>query len=185
MTTGGEEKLSATVQSRTTIHHGRVFRLDREDLALSNGASVALDVIRHPGAAAIVAFSDPGTVVMIRQYRHAVGGVIWEVPAGTLTTGEAPLACARRELAEETGFSAADWAPLGVITPLPAYSDERIHLFTARGLIPARQHLDSDELLHVHRLPLAKALAMIEDGTIQDAKTICALFMAAGRNGHK
>ncbi len=179
--TGEKEKLSAAVQRRTTIHRGRVFRLDREQLALSNGATVELDVIRHPGAAAIVAFSDPETVVMIRQYRHAVGGVIWEVPAGTLDAGEDPLQCARRELVEETGFSAAEWVPLGVITPLPAYSDERIHLFAASGLSPARQHLDSDELLHVHPVRLKKALDMIRGGAIRDAKTICALFMTAGR----
>jgi ADP-ribose pyrophosphatase len=177
-----ETDLSAAVERRTTIHRGRVFRLDREELALANGTTVGLDVIRHPGAAAIVPFSDPGTVVMIRQYRHAVGGVIWEIPAGTLDGDEAPLACARRELIEETGLAAARWSPLGAITPVPAYSDECIHLFTAAELTPARQHLDSDELLHVHQVPLKQALAMIGDGTIQDAKTICALFMAAGQN---
>lgn len=176
-----ETDLSAAVERRTTIHRGRVFRLDRDELALSNGTSVALDVIRHPGAAAIVPFSDPDTVVMIRQYRHAVGKVIWEVPAGTLDGDEDPLACARRELVEETGFAAARWSLLGAITPVPAYSDERICLFAAGGLTPARQHLDSDELLHVHHVPIKQALAMIDDGTIQDAKTICALFMAAGQ----
>ena len=181
MAAADEKNLSAAVRRRTTIHRGRVFRLDSEQLALSNGATVELDVIRHPGAAAIVAFPDPETVIMIRQYRHAVGGVIWEVPAGTLDSGESPLACARRELTEETGFAAARWTALGAITPLPAYSDERIHLFAAGGLTPARQHLDSDEMLQVHRVPFQKALAMIADGTIRDAKTICALYMASGR----
>lgn len=177
-----ETDLSAAVERRTMIHRGRVFRLDREELALANGTTVDLDIIRHPGAAAIVPFADPRTVVMIRQYRHAVGRVIWEIPAGTLEGGEDPLACARRELIEETGFAAARWSPLGAVTPVPAYSDERIQLFSAAELTPTRQHLDSDELLHVHQVPLKRALAMIGDGTIQDAKTICALFMAAGRS---
>jgi ADP-ribose pyrophosphatase len=176
-----ESGLSATVERRRTIHRGRVFSLDSERLSLANGTSVDLDVIRHPGAAAIVPIAGHQSVIMLRQYRHAVGKVIWEIPAGTLNSGEEPLACARRELIEETGFSAAQWSLLGAITPVPGYSDERIHLFLARELSPARQHLDSDELLHVHEVPLSRALALIAEGKLQDAKTICALLMAAGR----
>lgn len=172
-------RLSALVEKRTTLYQGRVFRLDREDLRLSNGNRAALEVIRHPGAAAIVPLAPRGRVVMLRQYRYAVADVIWEIPAGTLDGGEVPLICAQRELTEETGFAARQWHELGEITPLPGYSDERIHLFLAWQLHAARQHLDADELLEVHQLPMDELLPMIYNGRIRDAKSICGLLLAA------
>ena len=150
----------------------------RENLTLENGVVTDLDVIRHPGAAAIVPFSGRNTVLLIRQYRHAAGGYIWEIPAGTLDPGESPLTCAKRELIEETGFSAEEWMKLGEITPLPAYSDERICLFGATKLTPAKQHLDEDEIVDVHEMPFEHALAMVRNNEIQDAKTISGLFLA-------
>ncbi len=161
-----------------TLHQGRVFKLVRENLTLSNGVETELDVIRHPGAAAIVPFLDRNTLLLLKQYRHAAGGFIWEIPAGTIDSGESPLTCARRELMEETGFSAGHMEKLGEITPLPAYSDERIHIFTATDLTPSRQHLDQDEILDVHRVSFDDALLMVRDNQIQDAKTISGLFMA-------
>ena len=150
---------------------------------MENDETVDLKVIRHPGAAAIVAMPDPETILLLHQYRHAVGGYIWEVPAGTMDGGETPEQCARRELAEETGFSARDVEKLAEIIPVPGYSDERVHLFLATGLEAARQRLDRDELIRVETVPMKGALDMIEEGRIQDAKTIASLMLAARRLG--
>ncbi|MCG6908363.1 MAG: NUDIX hydrolase [Desulfobacteraceae bacterium] len=173
--------MNATVNRITPVHRGRVFRLVTENITLSNGVRVDIDVIRHPGAAAIVALLDEKTVLLLRQYRHAVGGWIWEIPAGTLDPQESVEACARRELTEETGYTARDFEKLGEITPLPGYADERIHLFLASGLTPSAQDLDADELLSVHPTPLPRAVEMVLSGEIQDAKTITALLLAERR----
>lgn len=170
--------MPASVNRRSVIHRGRVFQLVRENVTLDNGTTTDLDFIEHPGAAAIVALKGENDVVLVRQYRHALGQYIWEIPAGTLDPGEPVLDCARRELAEETGYAAAEWRKLGEITPVPGYSDERIHLFLATGLSAAAQRLDADEVLEAHGRPLAEAAAMIARGEIQDAKSICALLLA-------
>jgi len=169
------------VLQRRHRFRGRVFDLYTETVRLENGVVADLEVIRHPGAAAIVAMDADRRVLMIRQYRHAVGGYIWEIPAGTLEGEESPADCAARELEEETGYRATDWQPLGDIVPVPGYSDERIHLFLATGLTPATQHLDRDELLSVHAVAFDMVLDMINDGTIQDAKTIASVLMAHRR----
>jgi ADP-ribose pyrophosphatase len=166
------------VLEKSTLHRGRVFRLMRERVLLSNGTTVDLDLIRHPGAAAMVPIARNNSLILIRQYRHAVGDFLWEIPAGTLNPDEEPLECAKRELIEETGFSAARWEKLGEIVPVPGYSDERIHIFLASELDPARQKLDPDEILNVHQLSLERAFEMIEEGAIQDSKTISSLFLA-------
>jgi len=168
----------AKVNAVQPIHTGRVFELQKENITLPNGITLDIEIIRHPGASAIVPVSTDGSVVLIRQYRHAVGGFIWEVPAGTLNKGETPLACAQRELVEETGFSAKVFYKLGEIVPVPGYSDERIHLFLAKGLEPARQNLDRDELLDVHQVPFDETIDMIKRGAIVDGKTIAGLLLA-------
>ena len=170
--------MTTKINGKTTLYSGRIFHLVRENLTLQNGITVDLDVIRHPGAAAIVPFADSETLLMIRQYRHAAGGFIWEIPAGTLDPNESPLECAKRELIEETGFRSEHFTFLGEITPLPGYSDERIHIFMATGLVPARQHLDPDEILEVQRVPFADAIQKVKTSEIQDAKTISGLFLA-------
>jgi|GEM_PF-36914 len=170
--------MSAKVNERVTIHRGRTFTLLKENLTLENGVTVDLEIIRHPGASAIVPLSGDNTVILIKQYRHAIGDFIWEIPAGTLQENEAPLECAKRELIEETGFSAGTWQKLGEITPVPGYADERIHLFLACELEPAEQNLDKDEMIRVHEIGLEDAMEMIYQGTIQDGKTTAALFLA-------
>lgn len=166
------------LNSSVLLHRGRVFKLFKENVTLANGVTVDLDVIHHPGAAAIVPLLDNATIVMIRQFRHAVGGEILEIPAGTLDNGEDPRCCAERELTEETGYAAGRWQRLGEIVPVPGYSSEKIHLFLAAGLRPGRQQLEQDELLRVQHVGLEDALAMIAKGEIRDGKTICGLFMA-------
>jgi ADP-ribose pyrophosphatase len=160
------------------IHQGRVFKLFRDNVTLENGFTVDLDIVRHPGASAIVPLTDQHDIILIRQYRYAAGDFIWEIPAGTLEPEESPLFCARRELIEETGFSASAWEKLGEIIPVPGYSDERIHLFLAEDLVPSRQHLDRDEILEVHTVSFNDALSMIRSGKIVDGKTITGILLA-------
>lgn len=173
--------MSAKVNCRDTLYEGRVFKLQRENVTLNNGVTVDLDIIHHPGASAMIPMSGNDSVILIRQYRHAIKDFIWEIPAGTLDPDETPLECAKRELIEETGFSANTWQKLGEITPVPGYSNELIHMFLAADLLPAEQNLDKDEMLDVHEIPLGKAVEMIHEGVIRDSKTIAGLFMATNR----
>lgn len=157
------------------VFKGRVLTLNLETIPLPNGASVELEIIRHPGAAAIVPMKDDGTVVLIKQYRHAVGGFIYEIPAGKLHPGEDPLVCASRELEEEVGYRASSLDLLASIFTAPGFADEVIHIYIGTGLVPGKQQLDHDEVLEIVELPLDKALTLIQDGTIRDAKTIIGL----------
>jgi ADP-ribose pyrophosphatase len=161
------------------IYKGRVVDLRLEEVTLPNQLTITLEMVRHPGAAAIVAVDDAARVTLIRQFRHAAGGFIWEIPAGKLDPGEAPARCAARELREEAGLVAAELIHLGSILTAPGFCDERIHLFLARHLSPAEQQLDADEVLSVTSVPLTRALEMIRNGEIEDAKTIAGLYHAA------
>lgn len=161
------------------IHKGRIIDFRLEEVTLPNGVSITLEIVRHPGAAAVVAVDDHGDVTLVRQFRHAAGGFIWEIPAGTLSPGEEPAACAARELREEAGLAAGELVHLGSILTAPGFCDERIHLFLARRLSLVEQRLDHDEVLSVSRVPLARALGMIRAGEIQDAKSIAGLHHAA------
>lgn len=170
--------MNVHVRNRKLLRKGRVFDFTLESIDLPNGVSVDMEIIRHPGASAIVALTDDEEVLMLRQYRHAVGRVLWEIPAGTFEREEAPLACARRELVEETGFGARTWDAMGAVTPVPGYSDEKIFLFLARDLTPDSQKLDPDELIEVDKIAIKRVESMIMNGEIDDAKTIAAVFRA-------
>jgi len=176
--------MGVRVNRKEIIRHGRVFDVTLENVNLPNGACIDMEIIRHPGAAAIIALTDNQEILMLKQYRHAIGTYWWEIPAGTFDGREEPLACAQRELTEETGYAARSWQTLGAVTPVPGYSDERIHLFLARDLTPANQHLDFDEIIEVHALPLDQVIAMIVDGRIDDAKSITAVFRVLHKLGH-
>lgn len=167
--------LKAVIHRRTEIYRGRHFGFVTEDLTQPNGRRVEMAMVCHPGSVGVVPLFDDGRVLMEHQYRHCVRDYLLEIPAGTLETGESPLACARRELEEETGYTAAEIIPLGRTHILPAYSDEVIHLFMARGLAPARQNLDPDEIIRTQEYPLERLLEMIAGGEITDALTILAL----------
>jgi ADP-ribose pyrophosphatase len=170
--------MTAQVHHRTLLHKGRVFDVTTENISLSNGTTVDMDIIRHPGAAAIVAVTDNRQVLMLRQYRHAIGKTMWEIPAGTREADEDPLVCAKRELTEETGYDARQWDQLGAITPVPGYSDERIFLYLARDLTVSTQNLDADEIIQVQKVPFEEVIDLITKGQIEDAKTIAAIFLA-------
>ena len=164
-------------------YHGRVISLDVDEVRFPDGSVGSLEIIRHPGAIAIVPVLDPEsddpTVVLIRQYRYAADGFVYEIPAGRLDAGESPEQCAHRELAEETGYRAARVEHLFTMFTTPGFTDEKIHLFLATGLTMGESHREADEFMELHPTPLSQALAMIEQGEIQDAKTALALFYAA------
>jgi ADP-ribose pyrophosphatase len=157
------------------IYTGRVVTLNIDTVRLPNGVTVDLETIRHPGAAAVVPIKDDGTVVLIRQFRHAAGGFIYEIPAGKLSPGEEPLQCAARELEEEIGYRASSFELLSSIFTAPGFADEVIHVYKATGLTKGRQQLDRDEVLEVVEMPLHLAIERIQDGTIRDGKTIVGL----------
>jgi ADP-ribose pyrophosphatase len=167
------------VLEKRGVFKGRVVDLSVERVLLPNGNVCELELIRHPGAAAVVPVDEDGNVLLVRQYRHAAGGFLLEVPAGKLDPGEAPETCALREVEEETGHRPGALAPLGSILTTPGFTDERIWLYLATGLVPSRQDLQHDEVLTVERVPLARAVAWAETGEIADAKSVCALLRAA------
>ncbi len=161
------------------IYKGRIVDLRVERVTLPNGATVDLELMHHPGAAAVVAADEQDRVVLIRQYRHAAGGYIWELPAGILASpDEPPEACAARELAEETGVVARE------LLTTPGFCDERIHLFLGRGLMDGSHAREFDEAIaEIARVPLAEALARVRNGEIVDGKTIVGLHLAAAALG--
>ena len=164
--------------SSERVYAGRLLKIDRDRVELPNGRTTDLEMVRHPGAAAVVPFVSDDDILMVRQFRYATSGFILEVPAGTLNQGESPDACAHREVEEEAGHRAGRLVKLGAIYTTPGFTDEVIHLYAARDLTPTGQNLDHDEVLTVERLPLLRAIAMIRDGGIVDAKSICALMLA-------
>lgn len=168
--------------TRRLVHRGRAVEVWVEEARLPNGKTVELDILRHPGASAVVPFVSDDEVLLIRQHRHAAGGTIWEVPAGKLD-GEDPAVCAARELEEEAGVRAGRLEPLATIWTTPGFTDERIHLFAAFDLTPVPQQLGDDEVIEVVRMPFREALGLVLRGEIPDAKSALALLHAAHRTG--
>ena len=158
-------------------------RVETERVILPNGNAVELDIVRHPGAAAVVPFVSASEVLLIRQYRYAAGGTITEVPAGKLDPGESALACAARELEEEAGCRAGRLVDLGWIWTTPGFTDERIFLFAAFDLTPVPQRHDADEVIETVRLGLDEALGLVWRGELHDAKSALALLHAARHLG--
>ena len=157
------------------IYKGKIIDLSVETVTLPNGATADLEVITHPGAAAVVPMKDDRTVVMVRQYRHAVRSFIYEIPAGKLHPGEDPGDCAAREVEEETGYKVGRLEPILSFLTTPGFTNEIIHIFVGSELSPGTQNLGTDEVLEVIEMPLAQAMDRINDGVITDAKTIIGL----------
>jgi ADP-ribose pyrophosphatase len=165
------------------VYRGRVIDLTLERVQLPDGSETELEIVRHPGGAAEVALERDDRVCLLRQFRHAGGGWLWELPAGKIDHREAPDRTARRELAEEAGVSARRWESLGWMHSSPGVFDEVIHLFLARELEHSEQQLEEDEVLEVHWIPFAQALDWAESGKISDAKTLIGLFRARAALG--
>ncbi|MCC6928347.1 MAG: NUDIX hydrolase [Gemmatimonadaceae bacterium] len=166
-------------------YHGRVLNVDLDRVRFPNGTLGELEMIRHPGASAVLPFaSDPAgddpQLLLIRQYRYAAERFIYEIPAGRLDPGETPLACATRELLEETGCTAARVEHLITIYTTPGFTDEKIHLFMATGLTMGESRLEADEFIEVVTKPLSEVLRLIEQGEVVDGKTLVAILYAAG-----
>jgi ADP-ribose pyrophosphatase len=170
--------------STTRVFSGRLLNVDRETIRNPRGEVVELEMIRHPGASAVVPLLDPDSedpeVLVIRQFRHASGGMIWEIPAGVLDQGESPEACAARELLEETGARARQLDHLSSIYTTPGFTDELIHLFLATGLEITTPTHQADEFIEIEPRRMSRLLEMIRNGEIVDGKTVVALLFVAG-----
>ncbi len=158
------------------VYEGRLLKVRRLTVRLPDGRTSGREMIRHPGASAVVALDDEGGIILERQWRAPAGGAFWEIPAGKIDPGEEPLATAKRELSEEAGVAAARWDFLGTIHNAIGYSNEHIEIYLARGLSRTEQHLDDNEFLSLARVPWREALAMCLSGEITDVKTLCAVF---------
>ena len=168
--------------SRRIGYQGSFLTIWQEEVELPGGRSIELDVVRHPGAAAIVPFENETDVVLIRQFRHAAGGTLLEVPAGKLEDEE-PEICAARELEEEVGRRAGRLEPLGSILTTPGFTDEVIHLFAAFDLESVPTRHESDEVIEVVQMPLRDAVDLVWRGELRDAKSALALLHASHRYG--
>jgi ADP-ribose pyrophosphatase len=171
--------------SSRRIHTGKIIKLDSDTVRFPDGSIGEMDMIRHPGASAIVPFlsdpmgSDP-TILLLKQYRYAADQYLYEIPAGRLDAGEAPRDCAIRELREETGCTAASMEFLTTMYTTPGFTDEKIHLFMATGLEHGESAREADEFISVETVTLSRALQLIEKGDIKDAKTALGILFAAG-----
>jgi ADP-ribose pyrophosphatase len=163
------------------IFSGRAFTIRRDTLRLPDGHETKFDIVEHVGSVVLIPVDEKGDLLFVRQYRHAAGLDLLELPAGTLDKDEAPEACARREVREETGMAAARLELLGGFYLAPGYSTEYMHVYLATGLVPDPLEADADEFLSVESLPLDRALAMAERGEFPDAKTLAALALARPR----
>lgn len=170
-----------TLLATKRIYSGRIVSLDVDTVQFPNGNVGELEMLRHPGASAVLPFLDPvddpdPRVLLIRQYRHATGDFLWEIPAGRRDGDEAPETTARRELQEETGYTASHVERLTSIWTTPGFTDEVIHLFLASGLTQGASALEADEVLDLHPTPWSKVLEMVHNGTITDTKSLNAIL---------
>jgi ADP-ribose pyrophosphatase len=171
----------AKTLSRRVLWQGSVGSFGLDDVELPSGARTTLALLKHPGGAAVLPFLDAERVVLLRQFRHAAGGTIWEIPAGKLDGSEDPARCAARELGEETGYRAGRIEKLGAIFPTPGYSDEVIHLFAAFDLAAGESATEAHEVIASEVVSFSRALELVERGELSDAKSVAALLLAARR----
>lgn len=165
--------------STKRIYEGTVLNLRVDQVKLANGNPGMREVVEHRGAAAIVPILDGGEVILVRQYRYAIGSDLLEIPAGTLKANEDPEACAVRELEEETGYHCRKIAKVAECVVAPGYSNEKIHIYLAKGLTRTQTNLDEDENITLERFPFQEALRKVATGEIRDAKSIVGLHAAA------
>lgn len=154
---------------------GRVFRIRTDEVRFEDGTTHRVDVVEHPGAYGIIATSARNEIVLVRQYRHAAGTALWEIPAGTAEPGEDPMAGALRELREETGYTAGDVRSLGTLFTTPGFCSEAMHFFHASSLREGPQELEGDERITVGCFTLEEARALVRQREIADTKTLLAL----------
>ncbi len=163
---------------RKTLYQGQIVDLGLETARLPNDEIMELEVVRHPGGAAVVAMDNHQRVCLLRQYRHAAGGWLWELPAGKIDPGEGPDQTVRRELQEEAGLAAEHWQSLGSFLSTPGFCDERIYLYQALGLRPVASSPHPHEVIEIHWLDYQDALQKVHSGEIDDGKTMLGLLLA-------
>jgi 8-oxo-dGTP pyrophosphatase MutT (NUDIX family) len=167
--------------SLKNVFRGRVIEVNVERVQLPNNAVADLEIIHHPGGAAVVAVNERGEICLLHQFRHAANGWLWELPAGKIDNREPPLQTAQRELEEEAGVTAASWQSLGDIVSSPGVFTEVIHLFLATGLRVAAAKPEEHEVLEIHWKPIAEVLQMAQGGELRDAKSLVGIFRAVAR----
>jgi ADP-ribose pyrophosphatase len=174
-----DKSLEETFLSGESVFSGKLIHVERWQVSLPNGKTALREVVKHPGAAAVVPVDDRGNITLVRQYRVAIGRFTWEIPAGKLDhAGEDPFECARRELEEETGLRAEHWRLLTRVDTTPGFCTERIALYLATGLSQHAPHTDPDEFLRITCIPLHEAAELVMNGDIRDAKTALGILMA-------
>jgi ADP-ribose pyrophosphatase len=166
------------VTNRNKVFSGKVFSVEQLTLALPGGKTHVYELLTHPGAVTIVPVDDDGNILFVSQYRVGVGKDLLELPAGTLSAGEKPLACAEREVREETGMAARTMQKIGEFYLAPGYSSEYQYIYLATGLYPAPLQGDEDEFLNLVKIPVDQVYQMAEAGELYDAKTLAALLLA-------
>lgn len=166
---------------KRVIHKGRAINFNVDTVLLPNGKTATREFVDHPGAVCVVPFLDPKTVVLVRQYRYPIGKTTYEIPAGKLDPGEKPLRCVRRELREETGYTARVVRRLMTFWPAPAFSNESMYVYRAEGLKPGAVSPDDDEFVAAETVPFRQALDWVFSGRIRDAKTVIGLLACAGK----
>ncbi len=172
------EDLIETKLDSENIYDGYLLHIKKDKVRLPNGGEAYREWVKHPGAAAVIPYTDQGEVILVRQYRYPIDEVTLEIPAGKLdAAGEDPLECAKRELSEETGYTAQEYKFLTKLATSVGFSDEVIYIYAARGLAAGQQHTDEDEFINVVKVPLQEAVEMVLDGRINDGKSITAIFM--------
>ena len=168
-----------TIEKITHIFTGRVITVNIEEVRLPNDHVAKLEVVHHPGGAAVLALDESHRMCLVRQYRHAASGYIWELPAGKIDNQEPPLQTAQRELEEEAGRRAREWRSLGDCLSSPGMLTEVVHLFLATGLTEVAHQLEAGEVLEAHWLPFEQVMQMAQSGELRDSKTLAALLRAA------
>lgn len=176
-TRDGDELLEEHILDSAPVYKGSFLNIDAVDIALPNGNVAVHEVVRHPGAVAVVAMDEAGNILLVRQYRTALERVTVEIPAGKLERGEDPAVAVRRELEEETGYSAQRIDYLMPVAVAAGYSDEIIHLYMATGLTPGAAHPDEDEFVSAEWVALDVLVDSVLDGRIEDSKTVIAALI--------
>lgn len=171
-----ETRLIEKTISSEDVFQGRIIRVRVDTVLLPDGNETKREVVEHPGAVVILAVNDRKEIIMVRQYRHATGEILLELPAGKRDYNESPLVCAQRELEEETGYSAEEWDVLFSFYTSPGFCNELLYFVVARGLIKGESHPDGEEFLDVLKVPVEEARRMVADGEIKDAKTILGIL---------
>ena len=180
-----DEAIMEKILSETSVFEGKLVKVHKLDVTLPNGKAALREVVRHPGASAVVPVDEDGMVTLVKQFRAAVGKVLEEIPAGKLDSkSEDRLEAARRELREETGLTAENWIHLTDLNTTPGFCDERISIYLATGLSRGETHPDEDEFLNVEKRPLSELVDMAMRGEISDGKTLVGILMA-GRRLHR